>query len=336
MEERVDFAESAGGAAQPEARETDQSVEEAAQPEARRADQRTRRPEGGLRVKVAKTAGFCFGVERAVWQCREQAERGRQPIYTFGPIIHNEQVVEDLERRGVRVLADERQLAGVREGTVIIRSHGVPRRICEQIRAQGLALVDATCPFVKKIHRIVQQRSESGEYDIVIIGSGRHPEVQGIMGWASVPVTAIENEEEAQAFARAADEDRIRKKKLCIVSQTTFHHNKFNNLVEILGKLRYSDIDVLNTICNATEERQTEARELAAAADAMIVIGGRSSSNTRKLFEICKKECKNTFYIQKLVDLDIRRLPSSGCLGITAGASTPNNLIEEVSKRCQK
>ena len=255
-------------------------------------------------VKVAKTAGFCFGVKRAVEQSYEQAVHGNQPIYTFGPIIHNEQVVEDLESRGVRVIHDEEELKGIHEGTVIIRSHGVPRRIYEQIRSQGLTLVDATCPFVRKIHKIIDEKSRSGENDIVIIGSADHPEVQGICGWANGPVTVIENEEEAQNFCDNADTAKILQKSLCIVSQTTFHSNKFNNLVEILKKLRDSRTDVLNTICNATEERQAEARELAAQADAMIVIGGRSSSNTQKLFEICKKECQNTFYIQKLVDLD--------------------------------
>ena len=132
-------------------------------------------------------------------------------------------------------------------------------------------------------------------------------------------------------YHRKGENDR-----LCIVSQTTFNYKKFETLVEILANLRYDSLDVLNTICNATEERQTEARSLASKADVMLVIGGKHSSNTQKLFEICKAECKNTFYIQKLVDMDIRLLPSSGCVGITAGASTPNKLIEEVSKRCQK
>ena len=309
-----------------------------------------------MKVTVAKSAGFCFGVKRAVEQCYEQAGAGKAPIYTFGPIIHNEQVVEDLEKKGVKVLHDEQELDAVREGTVIIRSHGVPRPIYEKIRTKGLTLVDATCPFVKKIHRIVEEKTREG-YDLIIIGNRDHPEVKGICGWALGPVTVIETEQEARAFVQNAGEtpgerssgtggqelssDRRGRKppkngRLCIVSQTTFNYKKFNNLVEILSELRYDSRDVLNTICNATEERQTEARELAARSDAMIVIGGRHSSNTQKLFDICKRECEQTFYIQKLDDLDIRLLPSGGCLGITAGASTPNNLIEEVSKRCQK
>ncbi len=281
-----------------------------------------------MEVVVAKTAGFCFGVRRAVEQVYEQVERGEKPIYTYGPIIHNEEVVRDLEQKGVHVLEDEEDLKRVTDGTVIIRSHGVPRRIYDQIERQGLKLVDATCPFVKKIHTIVSEKSAEGA-EIVIIGSASHPEVEGIKGWANGEVTVVETEEEAANFRPLTG------KPLCIVSQTTFNYKKFDKLVEILLKMRYDTNAVLNTICNATEERQTEARAIARESDAMIVIGGKHSSNTQKLFEICKRECVNTYYIQTLNDLDLWRLPSSGRVGITAGASTPNNLIEEVSKQCQ-
>lgn len=283
-------------------------------------------------VVVAKTAGFCFGVKRAVESCYETAEKENGPIYTYGPIIHNEQVVEDLREKGIDVIDSAEELAGIQKGTVIIRSHGVEKSVCDQIEQQGLTLVDATCPFVKKIHRIVREHSLAGE-DIIIIGNGLHPEVQGIMGWAEKDngsvLRVIESEEQARALC-AQKEDHTGKT-LCIVSQTTFNYRKFDKLVEILSNLRYDKRVILNTICNATEERQSEARELAGRADCMIVIGGRHSSNTQKLFEICKNECENTLYIQTPVDLDIRRLPSTGCLGITAGASTPNKLIEEVS-----
>lgn len=281
-----------------------------------------------MEVIVAKTAGFCFGVQRAVDQVYRQVENGKRPIYTYGPIIHNEEVVRELEERGVRIIESEAELREIREGTVIIRSHGVAADIYQIIESQGLTLVDATCPFVKKIHRIVDEHSRRGE-DIVIIGNEGHPEVEGIKGWCRGPVKVIGTEEEAQAFTGLGG------KRLCIVSQTTFNYKKFDKLVEIIEKVRYDGIDILNTVCSATEERQSEAREIARKADSMIVIGGSHSSNTRKLFEICKKECANTYYIQTLKDLDIRRLPSRGCVGITAGASTPKNLIEEVSKQCQ-
>ena len=281
-----------------------------------------------MKVIVAKTAGFCFGVKRAVDTVYQQAETGKKPIYTYGPIIHNEEVVRELEQKGVRILKDEDELEGLCEGTVIIRSHGVPRRIYEKIRSRNLELVDATCPFVKKIHKIVDEYSSRGA-DILVVGNEGHPEVEGIKGWCRGRVDVIGTEEEARAYRRNPEHS------LCIVSQTTFNYKKFDKLVEFFSKMRYDRLDILNTICSATEERQSEAREIAGRVDSMIVIGGSHSSNTRKLFEICRNECEDTYYIQTLKDLDMRRLPSRGCVGITAGASTPNNLIEEVSKQCQ-
>lgn len=281
-----------------------------------------------MKVIVAKTAGFCFGVKRAVDQVYQQVAEGIKPIYTYGPIIHNEEVVRELEEKGVRIINDEEELAQIEEGTVIIRSHGVAERIYDLIEEKNLHMVDATCPFVKKIHRIVSKAGKEGA-SVIIIGNDGHPEVEGIKGWCSGPVTVIGSEEEAEQYRQETGVP------LCIVSQTTFNYKKFDKLVEIISKMSYDKVDILNTICSATEERQSEAREIAGNVDSMIVIGGSHSSNTRKLFEICKKECANTYYIQTLKDLDIRLLPSRGCVGITAGASTPNNLIEEVSKQCQ-
>lgn len=277
-----------------------------------------------MEVITAKSAGFCFGVKRAVEKVYEVADRKNGPVYTYGPIIHNEEVVKDLEKKGVSVLETEEDLKNLIEGTVIIRSHGVPRRIYDQIREQGLDYVDVTCPFVLKIHRIVERESKAGRH-IVIIGNRTHPEVEGIRGWCEGPSTVIRTKEEAEEFLKNPPE------KVCIVSQTTFNYKNFQELVEILAKKRYDKL-VLNTICNATNERQAEAAEIAKTVDAMIVIGGRHSSNTQKLFEICSGECKNTYYIQTLADLDSDRFQSIQCVGITAGASTPNKIIEEVSK----
>ena len=275
-----------------------------------------------MEVKVAKTAGFCFGVERAVEHVYEQIQKGQPPIYTLGPIIHNEEVVKDLEKKGVKVLPDIDCLRELNEGTVIIRSHGVGKAIYDRIKQQGLCLVDATCPFVKKIHRIVQEQNQLGRR-IIIIGDSSHPEVEGIQGWADERTLVVKNEKELN------DLPDLRKEKLCIVSQTTFNYNKFKELVEKFSEKGY-DILVLNTICNATQERQVEAGRIASQVDAMIVVGGKSSSNTRKLYEICRKECKNTYYIQTLGDFDPESVSSVRSVGITAGASTPKNIIEEV------
>ena len=278
-----------------------------------------------MKVILAKTAGFCFGVKRAVDTVYEQLETHKgEKIYTYGPIIHNDEVIKDLQLKGVEVLWSEEELENLSEGIVVIRSHGVSEHVCQKIEEKGLQYVDATCPFVKKIHQIVQRESSEGAY-ILIIGNAEHPEVQGIMGWAvNREVTVVQNAEEAEQF-KLPDESR----KICIVSQTTFNYNKFQELVEIISKKRY-DILVLNTICNATKERQDEARQIADRVDAMIVIGDKHSSNTQKLFEICRNACLNTYYIQTLGDLDSNQLRSVETVGITAGASTPNNIIEEV------
>ena len=281
-----------------------------------------------MKVIKAKTAGFCFGVKRAVDTVYEQVNTCSGPIYTYGPIIHNEEVVKDLESKGVVVLRTEEDLDNISGGTVIIRSHGVEKRIYDKLEAKGVRIVDATCPFVKKIHNIVQKESAEGKY-ILIIGNPDHPEVIGIRGWAGEHAAVIQNADDIENI------DFSKKEKICVVSQTTFNYNKFKDLVEILEKKRYDRI-VLNTICNATEERQAEARRIACEADTMIVIGGRHSSNTQKLYEICRRECENTYYIQTLVDLDTGPFQCIGCVGITAGASTPNNIIEEVQEYVRK
>ena len=282
-----------------------------------------------MKVELAKMAGFCFGVNRAVDTVYEEAKQF-SPVYTYGPIIHNETVIDDLEKKGVQVIHSLEEAKELTEGTIVIRSHGVTRREQEELR-----VVDATCPFVKKIHKLVQEYSEKGYY-VVIIGSGDHPEVQGIVGWSDETRTSvISTVDEAQNL------DLKPWKKVCIVAQTTFNYNKFQELIEIIQKKGYdseSTVDkdkkfvVHNTICNATKERQEAARELSGRVDAMLVIGGTSSSNTRKLYEICSEKCRNTYFIQTKEDLENSDFSRFDYVGITAGASTPNNIIEEVQK----
>ena len=240
-----------------------------------------------MEVRLADCAGFCFGVKRAVDTVYEQLKNGKT-IYTYGPIVHNEEVVRELAEKGVRVLE----------------------------------CIDATCPFVKKIHRIVEQKSTEG-YHVIVVGDPKHPEVEGIVGWCQGPVTVLETPEQAENFVKTEGE------KLCIVSQTTYNYNKFQYIVEIFEKKGYND-SVVNTICNATEERQRSAKAIAAEADVMIVIGGKHSSNSRKLYEICQRECVHTYFIQTLDDLHLDLPKAVRLVGITAGASTPNKLIEEV------
>ena len=276
-----------------------------------------------MEVTLAKTAGFCFGVRRAVDKVYELADI-EDKVYTYGPIIHNEEVVSDLEAKGVTVLHSLEELATVKDGIVVIRSHGVPEKVYRLLEEKQIRYADATCPYVRKIHKLVEKHSAAGRR-IVIVGNDHHPEVEGIKGWSKTEPFVISSVEEAQKF------DLPEGTPICVVSQTTFNYNKFKDIVEILDKKRYDRL-VLNTICSATEERQTEAVALASRVDAMIVIGGRSSSNTQKLFEICRHACENTYYIQTLVDLDIKPFQSFRHVGITAGASTPNKIIEEVQR----
>ena len=283
-----------------------------------------------MEVKVAKTAGFCFGVQRAVDKVYELIDSCQDRLFTLGPIIHNEEVVNDLEKKGVRVASEEELKTLPKGSTVVIRSHGVGKKVYDQLKECGLSYVDVTCPFVLKIHRIVEKESKAGSH-IVIIGDPDHPEVVGICGWCIGPYTVIRTKQDALDFVPPEG------KNVCIVSQTTFNYNKFKDLVEILREKRYDNtvlniLNILNTICNATEERQREAKSIAGEVDTMLVVGGRHSSNTQKLFEICKKECENTYYIQTPVDLDSDMFQCSSYVGITAGASTPKKIIEEVQE----
>ncbi len=285
-------------------------------------------------VTLAKSAGFCFGVKRAVDLAYSQAELAKNEgyrVYTFGHIIHNEEVVRDLENRGVAVIGDEAELEKlfscmsaeeISSTRVITRSHGIGKPLYEKLKGYGVQVVDATCPFVEKIHRIVREESEQGK-QIIIVGDATHPEVIGIREWCSTEPVIIGSPEDCENITLDKETPAA------LVSQTTFNAGKFQYIVDFLQKLGYN-VKMYKTICNATEERQSEARELAGLVDAMIVIGGKNSSNTQKLFEICKERCSATYYIQTLVDLDLTVIESAKRVGITAGASTPNFIIKEV------
>jgi len=274
-----------------------------------------------MKVELAKSAGFCFGVEKAVNTVYEEAKKNDEIVYTLGPIIHNEEVVKDMKRRGVEAVNIE-DLNSLPKGTVIIRSHGVSKDVYNFVKHSGHRVVDATCPFVKKIHAIVSVQSGKKK-TVVIIGNPKHPEVIGIKGWGDENTYAVENIEQFINLNLKKDEEIV------IVAQTTFNHKKFQEIIDKILFLGY-DVRCFNTICNATQERQAEAKEIASNVDAMIVIGDKKSSNTGKLVEICQEECKNTFFIQTLEDLNYDALLSVDSVGITAGASTPKHIIEEV------
>lgn len=276
-----------------------------------------------MEIITAQSAGFCFGVQRAVDEVQKQIVSGKKPVYTYGPIIHNQQVVDSLAACGVIVIHSEEELRGIHEGTIIIRSHGVARRIQNIMEHSGAVIIDATCPFVKKIHGIAEEAGKNGEV-LIIAGNPDHPEVQGIMGWTDGEVHVVRDEKEM------ADLELAPGSRAVLVAQTTYNKTKFEDIVAIFTKKEYS-INVKNTVCSATDRRQTETRDIASKVDAMVVIGGRHSSNTQKLYQISSEKCRHTYFIETPDDLDMRPFQSFSRVGITAGASTPKSLIEEVT-----
>ncbi|MDO4301433.1 MAG: bifunctional 4-hydroxy-3-methylbut-2-enyl diphosphate reductase/30S ribosomal protein S1 [Clostridia bacterium] len=269
-----------------------------------------------MEIILAKSAGFCFGVKRAVDHAYSKAGQG--DIYTYGPIIHNKEVTGDLDKKGVHVIEN---LDEVKEGEIIIRSHGVPPDVYEEIEGRGLKYTDCTCPFVKKIHNIVMDNYNKGR-SIIIVGNKTHPEIIGINGWCKNTAIIINSIEEAQSI------ELEKEISYALVVQTTFQTDVFENIIACL-KEKSDDIEVFRTICSATGDRQKEAVEIAKIADQMIVLGDKSSSNTRKLYEISKKYCKNVYLCERICDLELQNIKKNGTMGITAGASTPSVIIKE-------
>lgn len=269
-------------------------------------------------IRVAESAGFCFGVKRAIEMAYEAI--GVEPkLYSYGQLIHNKTVTDDLASKGLEIVES---LDGLTEGTLLIRSHGVGKALYDEAEAKGLKILDGTCPFVKKIHNIVHDKLAEG-MGIIIVGDGTHPEVIGINGWCENAAVILEDEEAAKT------KEIPEKEKYAVVVQTTFRQAKLDKILEILQD-RCVNMEVHNTICSATEKRQTEAEELSKTVDKMIVIGGKNSSNTQKLVEICAKNCGNTVHIETICDLVLNNFGKDDKIGITAGASTPPAIIKEV------
>ncbi|MCQ2524943.1 MAG: 4-hydroxy-3-methylbut-2-enyl diphosphate reductase [Lachnospiraceae bacterium] len=273
------------------------------------------------KVILAENAGFCFGANRG-YKAVEDSINDDIPIYTFGPILNNTKIVEGFAQKGVKVVNNIEEFKNLKKGKIIIRSHGVSKEKYEAILATGFEVFDATCPFVKRIHKIVEKQSLLGDR-IVVIGNPVHPEVEGIVGWSCNGATVIENASEASEFVAKENEN------ITIVSQTTFNRKKFEELVDIFAKNSYN-INVMNTICDATAIRQAEAEQLSQDCDVMIVIGDKLSSNSRKLYEICSSKCSRTYFVETVDDLKGILGNSVESIGITAGASTPKYIIEEV------
>ena len=274
-----------------------------------------------MNIIVAKSAGFCFGVNRAIKCCYNEIGNSKN-IYTYGSIIHNKEVTNDLKIKGVEIIENISDISNIENSKIIIRSHGVGKSVYDEIEKNKLNYVDGTCPFVKKIHNIVKENFNKNN-NIIIIGDSNHPEIIGINGWCQNSAIIIKSVEEAKNIVINNDFETT------VVVQTTFRKEKFDNIINIL-KLNINNINIYNTICLATDKRQKEAIELSKKVDKMIVIGDKESSNTQKLYEICKKNCRNTYYIESIYDLVLNIFNSNDKIGITAGASTPSAIIKEV------
>ena len=271
----------------------------------------------------AEHSGFCFGVKQAIEKTEEQIKKyklhdgGNTRIYTCGQLIHNQSVTDSLAARGVGIIETPGE---AQEGdTVIVRSHGEGKSFFEEAQQRGLKVVDATCPFVNRIHQLVSEADRQGK-SVVIVGDRSHPEVAGINGWCENKATIVNSREEAA---------EIEAEHIFLVCQTTIKKELLDEIVEVFEE-KNIDAEINNTICSATRDRQEACAELAAKSDAMVIIGGRNSSNTRKLYEISKKLCKNSYFIENIRDLPLKQLRKCNKIGIAAGASTPECVIKEV------
>ncbi len=277
-----------------------------------------------MSIRLAKSAGFCFGVSRAVEAVEQAAEQGKQ-VLTLGPIIHNRHVVARFEKMGVRVIsAPEEASPGT---TVIIRSHGVSRSVLQQLQQRGVELIDATCPFVSRIHGIVSRAQQEGALP-VIIGTPHHAEVEGIAGWCG-DCRVFETPQELEAWAKSGEISPDFP--ICMVCQTTSTESLWKKSCEI-AKKQFTNLKIYDTICKATEFRQGEAAELSKICDAMVVVGDVTSSNTGRLAMICREHCGRVSLVEDAMQLDPEFFRGANSVGITAGASTPAWIIKEVNK----
>ncbi|MBQ3299538.1 MAG: bifunctional 4-hydroxy-3-methylbut-2-enyl diphosphate reductase/30S ribosomal protein S1 [Ruminococcus sp.] len=276
-----------------------------------------------MSIKKADSAGFCFGVNRAISMVKDLVDHDVK-VCTLGPIIHNMEVVRELEQQGCRPVES---IGGINEGEIlVIRSHGVPKSVIDELDKIGIEYQDATCPFVKKIHRIVSE-AVVGEEVVLIAGNASHPEVKGIIGNCKTDCYTFNDEDELDNLLTNILKEN--NKLVKVVAQTTFDTKEWKKSVKKIKKL-CTNSKIFDTICNATSVRQSEADEIAAQSDFMVVIGDRHSSNTAKLFDICKRRCGNTVLIETAAELDMNQVRAAGNIGVTAGASTPAKIIKEV------
>jgi len=279
-----------------------------------------------MKIKVARRAGFCFGVKRAI-NIAENALKDLRPgdkIYSFGAIIHNPQVVEGLFKKGLRVISGLEKIKG---GTVIISSHGAPLEVVEDIKKKGMKLIDATCPFVKYAQNIVKDLKKEG-YEIIIVGDSAHPEVKALK--------SIAQKRETRTGLKKASGTDAKRRKIGIISQTTQNQDDYKEEIQKILKDDFSEIRIFNTICNDTSKRQLATRRLLEDCDLMIVVGGKNSANTKRLWQICKESGVDSFHVETELEVNKDWFSGKTCIGITSGASTPDSMVKKIIERIRR
>lgn len=276
-----------------------------------------------MEIVVGKTAGFCFGIENAVTKAEKELEQS-QNVYCLGELAHNKEVIETLIKKGLTIIEDINDA----KGKLIIRAHGVTKKTYEIAKEKNIELIDLTCPKVLKIHEIAEEYAKKGYY-IFLVGQANHAEIIGTVSYCGKYFSVIENIEDVES--KIEDFEKTDKKDVLMISQTTFSIEKFDMIIDKLEKkMSGKNFKIVNTICNATKERQDETEKIAEEVDLMIIIGGKHSSNTNKLYEISKKYCENVFLIETKEELEINAIKNFEKIGIMAGASTPQKSIDEV------
>lgn len=278
-----------------------------------------------MEMIVGKTAGFCYGVKRAVEGAKSEIVKTKEPIYCLGEIVHNQQVIKMLEKEGITFIEDIK----LAKGNTMIRAHGVKKEIYNVAKKNNIEIKDYTCPNVLKVHKIAEEYRKNGYY-IFLCGSKEHPENIGTISYCGKNSTIIETENEVYEALKKFEQSNI--KKLLVISQTTYSLEKFHNIEEIIKNKVAENIELVieNTICKATELRQKETEKIAKEVDYMIIIGGKNSSNTKKLYDIAKKNCKNAICVETVQELNLEEIKKNKKIGIMAGASTPQESIIEI------
>lgn len=280
-----------------------------------------------MRVIVGKNAGFCYGVKRAVEGAEEALKNGNK-IFCLGELVHNQRVINDLENKGITFIEN----VNIDSGDVIIRAHGISKEIYRYMLERKVNFLDYTCPNVLNIHKLAEEYANNGFF-IILLGSSKHPENIGTISFCGENSVIIENEEEIECAIK-----KINTKKILIISQTTFSLKVFDDIVKKIKELLDSSYEIVirNTICNATEIRQKETEQLSKNVECMIIIGGKNSSNTKKLYEIASKNCANAICIEDKTELNLEEIKKYNVIGIMAGASTPQASIDEVKELLEK